>query len=110
MFGDLEMDFGDQWTGRIKDGQFTLDSFFLHLLGNAVGTKDKVRTHRYVGNVFNKNGAFFLKPIHHGAVVDNFMADINGGAKRFQRLIDYINGAVYTGAESTGVGEYDLHS
>src|SRR5690606_1330036 len=54
------------------------------------------------------DGAFLAKVVDHVAIVNDFMAHIDGGAEQFERTFDNIDCAVHTGTEAARLGQQDL--
>ena len=48
-------------------------------------------------------------PFDDEAVMDDFVAHVDGRAELRQGAFDDLDGAFYAGAETTGVGEQDFH-
>ena len=68
----------------------------------SVGRKDDNRTFGDFVQLVHEDDALGFQGFHHIAVVDYLMAHIDGGAKFFQCLFHHMDGAVHSGAESTG--------
>ena len=56
----------------------------------------------------DEDGTFFRQVSDDVAVMDNFLADVDRCAERFQRNLHDIDGPDYSGAEATGLQEQHL--
>src|SRR5690606_39855773 len=54
-------------------------------------------------------GASRSKVLDHELVVHHFVTHVDRRAEDLQGAVDDLDGAVDTGAEATGVGEFDVH-
>ena len=69
--------------------------------------------HRGAGGNFvqllDEHGAFRLEVVDDELVVDDFMAHVDRCAELCERLLDNGNRAVDAGAETTRIGQNDIH-
>jgi hypothetical protein len=110
---DFQMDLGDERAGGVEHPQTACLGGLTHALGHAVGAEDQGRVVRYVVEFLDEDGAAFTQSIDDEAVVDDFVADIDGCAIAFEYALDDGDGAVDAGAETAWVGEFGegvLHS
>ncbi|RMP78165.1 hypothetical protein ALQ17_05359, partial [Pseudomonas fluorescens] len=107
---DFDVHLGDQWAGSIEDFQAAACRFGTHRLGNTVGAEDDDHIVRYLIQLFDKDGAAGAQVFDHEFVVDDFMTHVNRRPEDFQGAVDDFDRPVHTGAEATGVGEFDLHA
>ncbi|GHD48555.1 hypothetical protein GCM10008110_17440 [Marinobacter persicus] len=54
-------------------------------------------------------GATVTEVVNHEFVVDDFVANVDGRPEHIQRAVHDFYGAVYAGAEASGVCQSDLH-
>ena len=59
--------------------------------------------------LFHEDRPALLQVVDDEAVVDHFMAHVDRCAQRFDGALDDLDGAVDAGAETTGIGEQDVH-
>ncbi len=57
----------------------------------------------------DENRAARTQALDDETVVHDLMAHVNRRAERFERAFDDLDGAIYAGAKTTRVGEYDFH-
>ena len=101
----LVMDLGHQRAGRVHVDHVAPPRLGRHRLGHPMGGKD----HRAViGNVvqfLDKDRALVAQAVHDELVVDDLVADINGGAPFLQRQFDDLDGTVHARAKSARRGK-----
>ena len=68
---------------------------------------DHAHAFRHIIDVFDKDCALLRQLIHYKAVVDDFLANIDGSAKGFKRDPDDIHRSHHAGAEPTRLEEHN---
>ena len=91
---------GDQGAGRVEIGEAAALGLGGHGFRHAVGGEHDGGVFRHFGEFVDEDGALVFEIFHHGAVVDDFVADIDRRAVAAQRLLDDADGAVHAGAKS----------
>ena len=107
---DLDVHLGHQRAGRVEYFQATAGGFGTYSLGNTVGTEDHDDVVRHLIQLFDENRAASTQVFDDEFVVDHFVAHIDRRPEDFQGAVDDFDRPVHTGAEATGVGEFDLHA
>ena len=105
----LAMNFRDEGTGGIKDGQSKRGGFVLDGAGNAMGTEDRARAMRNLIQTLDKAGAFRLEALDNMAIVDNFMADIDRRPIFLERAFHDFDRANDAGTKSARLRQNDFH-
>ena len=90
----LKMDLGHKRACGVKHFKIPFHCLFPYLRGNSVGGKDRMGTFRDLIQFVHKDHPLFPQSTDHMAVVDDFMADINGRSELFQSLFHNGNGPV----------------
>src|SRR5699024_5078676 len=106
----LHVHLGHQWASGIEHFESAPLGLVLDRFGDAVGTEND---NGVIGNLIeflDKHGATLTQAIHHIAVMNHFMANIDGWPEHVQGTVDDFNGAVDARAETTRVGKTDLHN
>ena len=80
-----------------------------HRLRNAVGAEDDRCAAGHFVEFFDEYCALGLEPIDDETVMHDFMTDVDGRTEFFERTFNDGDGAFDAGAETTGVGEEDVH-
>ena len=91
---DLNMNFGYQRASGVIHLQAATLGFFTDLLRDSVRTVNNNRSFWNFFNLINKYCALLAQLIHHVFVMNNFMANVNGGTKTTQCLIHDIDSTV----------------
>ena len=76
---------------------------------NAMGAENNNAAFGGFLQTINKNNALLLEILNHGAIMNDFLADIDGMGKFLERDIDDIDRAHYTGTEPSGTNKDDFH-
>ena len=76
---------------------------FAHFRRDAVGAVDHPFPIWDFFHAIDKNGALALQFLDHKAVVDNFLADVDGRAEGLQGDADNVNGPYHSRAEAAGL-------
>jgi hypothetical protein len=58
---------------------------------------------------FDEHRAAFAQAIDHIAVMNHFMADIDGGAEDFDGAFNDFDRTIDAGTETAGIGKQDIH-
>lgn len=103
------MHLGDQRAGGVEHLQAAAIGFVTHGLGDAVGAEDDDVVVRHLVEFLDEDGATGAQVLDHELVVHHFVTHVDRRAEDFQGAVDDLDGAVDTGAEATGVGEFDVH-
>jgi hypothetical protein len=106
----FHMHLGHQWAGGIEHFQPALIGLFAHRLRDAVSAENHRGTIGHFMQLFDENRAVLTQFLHHVAVVNHFVAHVDGRTPGLQRALDNGDGAIDAGAESAGVGEQDVQA
>ena len=87
----LRMHFGDKRASGVQIEKLASLCFSRHGFGHAMGGEDYTRVIRHLVEFVNKDGAHALQPFDDVTVMDDFVADIDGGAILSQRQFDDAN-------------------
>ena len=99
--------FGYQRAGGVEYAETARGSLFLHSLRYAVGGINQRRAGRHVGQILDKNRAFFAQVVHHEFVVHHLVPHINRCAEFLQCALDDADGAVHARTEAARIGQHD---
>jgi hypothetical protein len=105
----LAMDFGDQGTSGIQDMQAARLCIELDDPCHPMRTEDGDRPGGYFREVFDEARAFCAQAFDDMAVVNDFMSNVDGGAKLRERLLDDVDGPDHAGAKTARLREHYLH-
>jgi hypothetical protein len=105
----LAMDFGDQRTGSIQNMQAARLCIELDDPCHPMRTEDGDRPGGYFGEIFDEARAFCAQAFDDMAVVNDFMSNVDGGAKFRERLLDDVDGPDHAGAKAARLREHYLH-
>src|SRR5215813_9518470 len=97
------MDFGDQRAGRVNHSQIALPTRLAHFRGNAVRAVDDPFAGGDLFNAVYEDGALLLQLLDNETVMNNFLADVNGRAKSFERNSHDIDCAHHPCTEAPGL-------
>jgi len=103
------VDFGDERAGGVDDGELAGLGLAADFGGDAVGTKDDDAAFGNVVDVFDEDDALLLEFPDHVFVVDDGMADIEGGAVHLEGELYDLDSVGDAGAKATRSSEDDLH-
>ena len=78
-------------------------------LGHAMRAEDHGGAVRHLVQLFHEDRAALLQVVDDEAVVHHYMAHVDRRTERFDGALDDLDGAVDAGAETTGIGEQDVH-
>jgi hypothetical protein len=77
--------------------------------GDPMRTEDGDRPGGHFRELFDEARAFCAQAFDDMAVVNDFMSNVDGGAKRRERLLDDIDGPDHAGAKAARLREHYLH-
>src|SRR5215813_1565406 len=95
----LHMDLSYQRTGGIDHAQVATLAGLSDFGRDTVGTVDDSLPLRHFLHAIHEDSALFREFIHHVAVVNDLLADVDGPSEGLQRNTHDINGAHYPRAE-----------
>ena len=101
---------GDQRAGGVQIEEVQPPGVRRHRFGDAVGGEDDRLAAvfvRYLVEILDEDRALGLEPLDDIAVVDDLVADIDGGAELLQRQDHDLDGPVDPGAEAARAAEAD---
>ena len=104
------MDLGDQRTGGIEDGETAALGLPFDGAGHAMRAEHREAAARHLGQAFDKTRAAGLQLLDHMAIVDYFVAHIDGRVIFFERALDDLDGPDHAGTKASRLGQDDLHS
>ena len=93
------MHLGDQWAGRVENLQSTIGGVLLHGLGHAMRREHHDAPRGNLVEFGDEARAFETQILDHETIMDNLMANVDGGAMQFKRSLDDIDGAVHARAK-----------
>jgi hypothetical protein len=102
-FGKLygfDVDFGDERAGGVYDAETAASTVLADLRRYSVRAVDDALTVRDFVFAIDEDGAFATEFVHHEAVVDDFLADVDGRTEGLEGDADHINGPNDAGAEA----------
>ena len=105
----LAVHFGNQRARGIENREVALDCFAFDGLGHAMRTENRARTGWNFGKVLDELRPHFLQALDDIAIVDDFVAHIDGRAVFGQSALDDLDGADHAGAKSARLSQDDLH-
>ena len=103
----LVVHLGDQRAGGVDHRQLPVGGQLLDPLGDAMGREDRHRAGRDLVQLIDEHGAAGAQILHHVAVVDDFVTDVDRRAVLLQRPLDDFDRPLDAGAETAGLGEDD---
>ena len=104
---DLAVNLGDQRAGGVGEQQPAAPGFGRHGLGHAVGREYHQPVIGHLVQLLDEHGTQPTELVHHVAVVDDLVADIDRRAVPAQRFLDHVDRPLDPGAESARAGEED---
>jgi len=102
--GDFNMHLGHQRTGGVEHAQTARLSVASNRLRHAMRAENQRRACRHFVEILDEHCALLAQIVDHEFVVDDFVPYINGRAVQRYGAFDDFDGAVYTGAKTTGIG------
>ncbi len=103
----LAVDLGDEGASGVEIQQVAAFGFGGDGFGHAVGGEHDVAVLGHLVQFVHEHGALALELFHHVAVMDDLVADEDGGPVTAEGFLDDADGAVDTGAEATRAGQQD---
>jgi hypothetical protein len=103
------MDFCDQRTGSIQNMQAARLCIELDRPCHPMRTEDGDRSCGYFREVFYEARAFCAQAFDDMAVVNNFMSNVDGGAKLRERLLDDVDRPDHAGTKAARLREHYPH-
>ena len=103
----LVVHLGDQRAGGVDHRQLPVGGQLLDALGDAMGGEDRHRAGRDLVQLIDEHGAAGAQVLHHVAVVDDLVADVDRRAVLLQRPLDDLDRPLHAGAETAGLGQDD---
>ena len=97
-----EMHLKHQRAACIQHLQSTFFGIGINFFGDSMSRKNHHGTGRDLVQFIDKDDAFRLERIDHKLVVHNLVSHVNRGTEFFDGALHHMNGAVYTGAKSSG--------
>ena len=102
-----DVDLGHQRAGGVDRAQVAGGGVVVHRRGDAVGGEDDHLALRHLGLLLDEDRAALGELLDHVLVVDDLLADVDGGAVELERALDRLHGAVDAGAVAARGGEQD---
>ncbi|GAA3885519.1 hypothetical protein GCM10022276_00500 [Sphingomonas limnosediminicola] len=96
----LTMDLGNERTGGIHVTQAAVARRRRHRLRHAVRRKDDRAVIRHFIKLLDEYRTHLAQPFDHEAIVDDFMAHIDGRTETLERKLDDLDGAIDAGAKA----------
>jgi hypothetical protein len=110
VFGEaprLDVDLGDQRAGGVDRPQAPRLGVLVHGRGDAVGGEDDHLSLRHLGLLLDEDRAPLGELLDDVLVVDDLLADVDGGAVAVERPFDRLDGTVDAGAVAARGGQQD---
>ena len=98
-----------QRAGCVEIFQSPFFGFMRYRLGHAMSGKNDMSAIGHFIQFLDENSTLGFQAVDNKAVVDDFMAHINGRTILFQGKLDDLYGAVYTGAKAARCGKQKPH-
>ena len=96
----FDVDLGDERAGGIDHAQAAAGAVLADFGRNAVGALDDAFAVGDFVFAIDEDGALAAEFVHHEAVVDDFLADVDGRAEGLEGDADDVDGADDAGAEA----------
>ena len=107
---DFHVHFRHQRTGGVEYLEPALRRFAAHGLRDAVRAEDDGGAGRHFVEFLDENRAALAQVLDDETVVHDFVAHVDRRAQGFDRALDDLDGAIDAGAETSGIGEHDVHA
>ena len=95
----LDMNFGDQGTGRVDDVERPLLCCLFYRLGDAMRAEDGDAAQRHLVQLVDEDRALGLQIHHHVPIVHDLVPHIDRRAEPLQGTFDDIEGTLHSGAK-----------
>ncbi len=105
----FEVDLAHQWAGRVDDPQAARFRRLHDRRRDAVGAEDREGPFRHFVQLVDEDGPEVAQAVDDKAVMDDFLADIDGGLKPGQGQLHDLYRAIHTGAVAPRVGQKHFH-
>jgi len=105
----FDVNLGDERAGGVDYFEVALLGLGANRRRDAVGAVDQSRAGRNVREIVDEDRALGAQIFDHVAVVDDFVAHVDGPAEALEGDLDDFDCAVDTRAESAGTGHEDTH-
>jgi hypothetical protein len=102
---NLDMYFGYQWASRIKYRQPASYGFPPYRLRYAVRAEDDQTAGWHACQILHEHDAFLPQIMQDQFVMHHLVTHVDGGAAQRQGALDYFDGALNAGTETTRVGK-----
>jgi hypothetical protein len=99
-----------QGTGRIEGEDAPRRRFAKRRLGGAMRGKDQGTVRRAVGDVLDEHSPQGRQSFDDGAVVHDFVTDVDRRAIFGDRAFDHLDSAIHAGAEPARTGQSNLNT
>src|SRR5712691_4146921 len=106
---DFVMDLDHERARRVDDLQPAPFGHFPDRLGDAVRAEDHGLAVRHFAEFLNEDRAFQLERVDDVAAMHNLMPDVDRRPIGLERQLHDVDGPVHAGAETSGIGEIDIH-
>src|SRR5690606_10055542 len=106
--GDFDVHFGDQRARGVEHLQPARIGFLAHRLGHAVRREHHDGARRRLIELVDEDGSLGAQIFDHIAVVDDFVAYVDGRPVQLERAFDDIDGAVDAGTEAARLRQDDF--
>ena len=106
--GDLDVDLGDERTGRVEDAEAARRGLLAHRLRDAVRAEDQRGARRHVVEVLDEDRALGLQVVDDVGVVDDLVAHVDRRAELGQRALDDLDRAIHAGAKAARLRQHDF--
>jgi len=103
----LAVHLGNQRAGGVEIQQPPPPRLVGHRFGHAMRREHHVPVIRHGVQLVDEHRPLGFQLLHHGAVVHDFMADIDRRAVAAQGFLHHADGAVHAGAEAARRGQQD---
>ena len=100
---------GDQRTGGVEDRESAARGLLLDGRRHAMRGENHRGAVRNLVELVDEHGAELAQPLDHVHVVHHFVPHVDRRAEHRDGAFDDVDGAIDPGAESSRIGEQDLH-
>ena len=106
---DLDVHLRHQRARRVEDGKAAARRLAAHGFRDAMCAEDDGRTVRNLVQRLDEHRSLALQVVDDVAVVDDLVANVDGGAKLRERELDDCDRPVDAGAEAARIGKQNVH-
>jgi len=100
---DFNVNFGHQWTGRIKDREAPAGGFLTHRLRHTMRAEDNNSARWNVRDFFDEHRALLSQVIDDEGVMHDLVSHIDGSAVQRDGALNDLYRTVDTGAEAAWI-------